>query len=133
MTAWHQCMLGLPDPAAADAEIFHERGLGGRHFPAGENVDWHRLEIARDFCRWRCQRRFRRVMSPGCQEDLLRDRYGNLAAGLAVAKRPLLAGIVVTNPDRDGDVARESDKPSVVFVVGGPGLAADKPGILPDR
>ena len=49
-----------------------------------------------------------------------------LAAGAAAAERLLAAGVVVADPDRDGDVAGEADEPGVVLVVGGAGLAADE-------
>ena len=49
------------------------------------------------------------------------------AAGRAAAERAALAvGIVVADPDRDGDVVGEAHEPGIVLVVGGAGLAGDE-------
>ena len=120
--------IECPAPlVGVELEILGEAVLavGGEPLAAGV-IDRQRLETARGFRRGRRQRRLRPDEVPGRLDDRLDDRNGDLAAGLAAAQRAPAAGVVVADPDRDGDVAGEADEPGVVLVFGGAGLAADE-------
>ena len=81
--------------------------------------------MARGLGRRPRQRRLRRDCAHDRLHDRLEDRQRDLAAGLAVAERALALGVVVADPDHDGDVVAEAGEPGVVEVVAGAGLAAD--------
>ena len=52
--------------------------------------------------------------------------FGILPAGLAAPEGAACpVGIVVADPDDDGDLVREAREPRVVLVLGGAGLARD--------
>src|SRR5262245_59781653 len=85
--------------------------------------------------RYKKTHRFRRrrgQQAAGCMvlpdglDDRLIDGHGQAPAGLAAAERaPSAIGDVITDPDCDGDLIRETDEPGIVLVIGRAGLARD--------
>ena len=57
-------------------------------------------------------------------EEFADDGRGDIAAGLAMSHG---RGIVETDIGADHEVRREADEPAILLVIGGPGLAGDRP------
>src|SRR5262245_60072790 len=114
---------------AIHSKAFRERrSASALHF-AGLEIDRFARELASGLGRRRRERSFRRSVGPRCLNYWLEDRYCDVAARRAATQRATLTvGIVVADPDRDGDVVGEPDEPGVVLLVGGAGLARDVGG-----
>ena len=65
-----------------------------------------------------------RLVSKSDLEKFADDRRGDIAARLAMTHG---RGIVETHIDADHKVRREADEPAVLLVIGGSGLAGDRP------
>src|SRR5262245_37750310 len=130
-----QLILGVLDVAAAvDAEAFGDRPSARALHVAGLEVDCFAGKMAFGLGRRRGKRNLRSDIGPHRLDDRLEDRHGDVAASRTAAQRAALAvGIVVTDPDRDGDVVGETHEPGVVLLVGGAGLACDIGGEAGDR
>src|SRR5215467_4323619 len=122
-----QLILGVVDLAVAiDAEALGYRPSARAVQFAGLEVDYLACEMAFGLGRWRGERGFRGDVGPHRLDHRLEDRHGDVAAGRAAAEGAALAvGVVVADPDRDGDVVGEAHEPGVVLLVGGAGLARD--------
>src|SRR5712672_2200497 len=76
------------------------------------------------FCRRRSKDSFGRDVGPRRLCDRGKDWCREISTRAAVAEgAPLAIRIIVSKPDRDGDVVGKACKPGVVFVVRCPGLA----------
>src|SRR5262249_27754887 len=130
-----QLILGVVDLAAAiDPETFGDRPSARAVHFAGLEVDCLAGKMAFALGRRRGERDFRGDVGPPRLDHRLEDRYGDVAAGRAAAEGSALAvGVVVADPDRDGDVVGEAHEPGVVLLVGGAGLARDIGGKTGDR
>ena len=114
--------FAFPIHAEAFRECFSASVLRFAEF----EIDRFARELALGLGRRRRERGLWRDMGPHRLDHRLEDRHRDVAAGRAAAERAALAvGIVVADPDRDGDVVGEADEPGVVLVVGGAGLAGD--------
>src|SRR5262249_153039 len=125
---------GVDDPAfAIHTKAFRKRfSAPALHFARLE-IDRLARELAFGLRRRRGECSFRRSVGPRRLNYRLKDRNCDMAAGRAAAERAALAvGIVVADPDRDGNVVGESHKPGVVLVVRGARLARDVGGYTGD-
>ena len=139
-----QALLGVVDAAAVvEPEIFHERAADAvarrrrrREHRSGSSPRpssrWPDCTSIGSATRWRAASGEGRGsgvcgvdLRPHRLHDRFEDRQRDLAAGLAAAERALALGVVVADPDHDGDVVAEAGEPGVVEVVAGAGLAAD--------
>src|SRR5262249_17984598 len=130
-----QLILGVLDVAAAvDAEAFGDRPSARALHVAGLEVDCFAGKMAFGLGRRRGKRNLRGDIGPHRLDDRLEDRHGDVAASRAAAERAALAiGVVVADPNRDGDVVGEAHEPGVVLPVGGAGLARDVGGKAGNR
>ena len=130
-----QLILGVLDLAVAvDPEAFSDHPSARALHVAGFEVDRFAREMAFGLGRRRGERGLRGDIGPHRLDDRLEDRHGDVAAGRAAAERTALAaGVVVADPNRDGDVVGEADEPGVVLLIGGAGLARDIGGEAGDR
>ena len=89
-------------------------------------IDRQSNELTHGFARRAVQRRLGSVQLPGCLHDRLEHRQRHFPSGLAAPKgaAPAVA-IVVADPDGDGDVICETDKPGIGRIISGTSLAAD--------
>src|SRR6516165_5599494 len=128
----HQAILGIDDLAfPIHSEAFGERFSAPALRFAGLEIDGFACELVFGLRRRRRERGFGCGIGPYRLDHRLEDRYRNVAAGRAAAQRAALAvGVVVADPDRDGDVVGEPNEPGVVLLVGGAGLARDVGGRL---
>jgi len=93
---------------------------------AGFEIDRFARKLAFGLGRRRHERALRRDVGPNRLDHRLKDRHGDVAAGRAATEGVALAvGVVVADPDRNGDVIGLSHEPGIVLLVGGPGLPRD--------
>src|SRR6516225_3884209 len=126
-------LLGA-DAVAVDPEAFSDHPSARALHVAGFEVDRFARQMAFGLGRRRGERGLRGDIGPHGLDDRLEDRHGDVAAGRAAAEgAALAAGVVVADPNRDGDVVGEADEPGVVLLIGGAGLARDIGGEAGDR
>src|SRR5262245_33765536 len=127
-----QAILRLVELAAVvQPEIFDKRrAVAAFDARAGAHVDRQRHKPAVGLGRGTRQRHLRRVVGPDRLHDRIEDRQRHARAGIAVPERlpALHGGVVVADPDTDGDVFAEAHEPGVVKLVAGAGFAADHVG-----
>ena len=93
-------------------------GVAGSCGQAGLEIDPHELDAGRSAERnWR-------LVGKRDLEEVADHRCGDIAAGLAMSER---RRIVEADIDADHEVGREADEPGILLVVGGAGLARDRP------
>src|SRR5262245_64528612 len=102
---------------AIDPEALGNRPAGSGHRLSGLEVDRFAGELTLGLGRRRGERCSGRHIGPHRLDHRLEDRHRDVAAGRAAAQRTTLAvGVVVADPDRDGDVVGEAHEPGIVLI-----------------
>src|SRR5262249_25058611 len=114
-----QLILGVLDVAAAvHAEAFGDRPSARALHVAGLQVACFAGKMAFGRGRRRGKGTLRGDIGPHSLDHRLEDRHGDVAASRAAAQRAALAvGVVVADPDRDGDVVGEAHEPGVILLI----------------
>ena len=113
----YETIPGIKHPTfGIDPKAFRDRFSAAACHLARIQIDGLATELALRLGGRRSKRRFRGDIGPYRLDDRLEDRDSDAAPGRPATESAAFAGgIVVTKPDRDGDVVGKAHEPRVVF------------------